>query len=290
MTIGATMDGGTMPISDRRPVREVRHLTLWSMCVWAYRDQRAHVYLKRPMDWFLWTLANEEVIEDGPRKTVHGDAATLHALVLDMPQRDAELIAFHAARETQPEPPMVMPEPFPTTPDRSSTEPLQRRTRWGQSEVHGKQEDYLIIITDEIVYEERPIWAHFGRKGVRQVGKRRVRVPVEYCPVTWLPDIAWVESEAAVHRDWFLAMNALYDRIDHSMFRDHAVVDFGIVPSYVEIEPVTVKDARTIEFDQQFPVREVEINARPNRIAPEDFSDPASRLLSTRLSASIKRA
>lgn len=276
-------------------IRQRREIDLWRLCCWVYHDQHAHRLLKRPIDWFLWSLADWRMIEDGPRPTVARDAATLHAEVLELGQKSAELIAFYASQQTQPEPPLAMPEPYPTTPDRMKGTRLeiQNRTRWGQAVFKGKQEDYLVVLTGEYWYEEAPVWERYGRKGMRQVGTRRVRRWAEYCPLMWLPDFTWVSNDAAVHRDWLLAMNALYDRLEHSAFVEHVIVDFGIEASYQEIDPPVQHDARRIELDAVYPTPEIVVDETPNRVVTEQIflngKRSSSRLLSTRQRAWKKR-
>lgn len=271
----------------RRPARNVRPMSLWEMTVWTYKDQRAHVYLKHPYDWFLWAVADMNLIEDGPRKKVHVDAATLHGEVLELGQRGAELIAFYAAMASQPEPPLAMPHPFPTTPDRAAKTPGEKRQRWSWADYKGKREDVLIVSHEEYL-EEVPVWERYGRKGMRQAGTRKILRPVEYCPVTWLPELVWVENEAAVHRDWLLAMNYLYDRLERNHFRDHDVVDFGIDARYVEIDRPLIVDTRTIELDEKYATPDVAVDTNPQRVVPEDVSDPNTKLYGVRATTRIK--
>jgi hypothetical protein len=123
---------------------------------------------------------------------------------------------------------------------------------------------------------------------MKQVGTKRIRVPVEYCPVTWLPDMVWVESEAAVHRDWLLAMNELYDRLRRDHFRDHDVVDFGIEPRYVEVDRPVLSDTRRVELDAQFATPEVVVDHNAQGLVVINHSDIGPTPYGVRATTRIK--
>jgi hypothetical protein len=247
--------------------QEPTPMTLWEAVIWTYRDQRAHHFLRRPMDWFLWAIADAGLIEDGPRRKVHPDAATLYGEVLELGQERAELIAYHADMAMQPEPPVTMPTPFPTTPDRAGYSLSTKDQRWSWAVIDGARQDYLIITHETITLQDK-VFERIGRKGMRDTGRTTAKpFAVEYCPVAWLPDMAWVRNEAAMHRDWVLAMAALYDRLEAVRLKDHAIGELGFAAEYIDVEAPLVTDARTVELNGIFPRRRIGVDTRSEAVS-----------------------
>ena len=64
-------------------MRAVRSLELWELVRWTYRDQKAHLYLKSPGDWFDWMVDRQDINRElNTNVAVHYDAAMVHAAVI----------------------------------------------------------------------------------------------------------------------------------------------------------------------------------------------------------------
>jgi hypothetical protein len=201
----------------------VRHLTLWELLIWTYRDQKAAHYLRHPMDWFLWALAEGNLVEDMPRPTVHGDAAAIHAHVLDMAKEDAELLTLQAYLGERPEMPTEEPRPFPMTPDRRDRE----RADWAWSVIGGERITYAVRV-EEVILHREPIVRNVGRNKRKIVGYRNVKLPVLSCPIEWIPHPVYLEMQVAMCLNWTRAMLALFDLVKSVALRDHRVTDVGL--------------------------------------------------------------
>jgi hypothetical protein len=208
----------------------IRHLTLWELLIWTYRDQKAAMYLHRPVDWFLWTLAYAGMVEDMPRPNVHHDAAMVHALVLEQPQHDAELLAMQAHDAERPELPTAEPRPFPVTPDRRDRD----HGEWSWGVVNGRRIDYAIKV-EEVLFHREPVFKRVGRTKSRIVGYRNRKVPIWYCPVDWVPSPLYLEMERARFANWTAAMLALFDQAKRLPLKDHALAGVGLDQPPIEL-------------------------------------------------------
>lgn len=258
------------------------NLTLWESVVWAYRDQKAHILLRHPYQWFCWAIADARLIEDGPQREVDPDAAAIHGEVLELGKDAAQTIIRAAVMAMQPEAPTLMPMPYPTTPDRAGYSCSAKDQRWGRAKFQGLQQQYLVI-TDDRVAEIETIYETVGKR-TRVVGTKAHPISVEYCPLTWLPDLKWVQSEAIEHRDWVLAMVMLWHRIDRLDLRDSVIHDLGFVPEYLEVEPPMVNDARTSALDAVYPRRVVAVDRGSQDVVP---SSDRTRLYGVRARAKV---
>ena len=210
----------SLPPGGQSPATGVAHPTaaatrrrprsLWALLVWTYRGQKAHRYLRTPKDWFLWALADAQLVEDMPRASVHGDAALIHAAVLELGQCTAELIAYFAAEGEQPEPPMAIPRPYPTEVDRSAGQ--GHGVRWSWARIGGRRVDYLIRWTEQVATSP---------------SSGAAPDPVEFCPLTWEPDPDWVINQLVVYRDWLAAMHRLHADMASVTLREHLLDGIG---------------------------------------------------------------
>jgi hypothetical protein len=213
-----------------------RHVTLWELLVWVYRDQKAAMYLHRPQDWFIWALAYAELVEDMPRPTVHPDAAAVHALVLAMDQSDAELVAMCANLAERPELPDAIPYPFPVTPDRRD----RTHGEWSWSVVNGRRVDYAVKV-EEVIFEREPIIKRISRTKTRIVGYRNRKTPVWYCPIDWVPHPVYLEMQMVMFANWTDAMIKLYAAVQQVALREHQLTGVGLEHPPIELpEPIRV--------------------------------------------------
>jgi hypothetical protein len=207
-----------------------RHVTLWELLVWTYRDQKAAMYLHRPADWFMWTLAYAGLVEDMPRPSVHHDAAMIHALVLEQHQNDAELLVMCAHHADRPELPTEQPRPFPVTPDRRDRD----HGEWSWSVVDGRRIDYAIKV-EEVLFHREPVFKRVGRTKTRIVGYRNRKLPIWYCPIDWVPHPVYLEMQTAMFANWTAAMLALFEQAKELPLKDHALTDVGLDQAPIEL-------------------------------------------------------
>lgn len=193
------------------------HRSLWELLVWAYRDQRAHWYLARPADWFLWAVEESAGLDDLPRSPVHIDAAIVHAAVLELPAEVAEIVVFFARQGETPDPATVEPVPYPTIPDR-------RCDRWKRARIGGRIVDVKISVAETVAIEE-PTVEFAGRRGKRLTvtGTTARPVDVEYCPLDWQPDPVWVRSVNHQYWLWRTGMKALHRLLNGVALREHVL-------------------------------------------------------------------
>ena len=202
--------GALRPLADRdRAAPETRqpparrHVTLNELLFWVYGLQKAHRYLRREYDWFLWQT-EQQGIEQAPqdRRPVHPDAALVHMAVMEEVRgfrrrlrmaagvygqaRDALQLELNAANERaglivhfaelgeRPERFTEIPRPYPTTPNR-------RFDDWAWAEIDGERVDYVMLIDCFVTLEEEE-WVT-SRAGTERRGRAKlVKVPVKYCP------------------------------------------------------------------------------------------------------------
>jgi len=205
--------------SQHRAARSTRYLTLWQALVWTYRDQLAHKLLATPWQWFVWALARG--VTEGPRPSVHVDAALLHAEVLSLGQERARLIAGFAASATVPEVPQEQPMPRPVTASRADG--LGEGERWSWEEVAARRIT-VKIRWNESVIERTPILRRVGRNKMRIAGYRRRKIPVEFCPIDWSPHPEWVAAMAQLKAEWRAAIELLAEAVADLEFHEIVVV------------------------------------------------------------------
>lgn len=219
-------------------------IDLWSLCVWAYQRQRAHILLKSPYDWFtLYVAAIGMAGEDAPRPSVHRDAAAVHAAVMSLDQDQVERIVFAASFDIRPEAPdACIPTPQPPAVDRQVD-----RWGWLVRADTGRRVDYKLAVAERLLVEV-PVWEKRGKRYV-QAGVERVEQDVLYCPVDWSPDLSWMAFETATYEGWVAAMQALLAAMDDVYLRDFRVTGFVAAPCY-ELPEVVCRDARAAMIAQ----------------------------------------
>jgi hypothetical protein len=244
----ATNQDRAISIAQHR--RDAPHcLSLWEILIWTYRDQMAHRYLRKPVDWFLWAIETSAQLDDMPRPMVHQDAAAIHASVMTLDQHSAELIVYFAAEALIPEAPVAIPRPYPTDVDRDRGR--DDNERWAWATIRGKRVDYMVRVADRVT-EVEPILEKVGRKTYRVVGHDTVTRPVEYCPLTWQPDPAYVLAQATIHNEWLRAMRGLYAHAHEIRLTDRVIEGLGIDAGLASTEQPVMSDARAEELDAEY--------------------------------------
>lgn len=206
----------------------LRHVSLWQLCVWAYRDQRADKLIgfeasvaNRARAW-NWVMAELGVSDRSP--TLAYDAAMLHAEALELGERAASTIAGAARSGEQPAPPTILPSPGPTPwEDATGTDGEARDICYRG----GERLEYLVRC-GEIVTVHRARYRKVGRNRRVQDGTETVREKVEYCPLTWAPSPLAIEEQAWAHRVWLEAMARLWKRVRAMELREHVIEGHGI--------------------------------------------------------------
>src|ERR1700723_3757379 len=220
-----------------------KHLTLWDALIWVYRKQRAHIYLSTGQLCFDWAVASGYLTEDGPRPTVHWDAAMIHAAVSEIGeehgQHMAEAIILPAYLREPPELPDSQPTPMPyeidgprklragRAPEYTLVEvnPSKQRppmSRPGRGIYRGKRVDILIKTLDfDVSY--RPIFERRGRGRMTQVGTEPVWEPREYCPLRWEPDLSWHAASIGTYKAWRTGMMMLAEKIPTLELKEHRI-------------------------------------------------------------------
>src|ERR1700742_2244157 len=128
--------------SDKRSSRGVRSLDLWELVCWTYRDQKAHLYLKTPGDWFDWMVDRQDINRELDTNVgVHYDAAMIHAAVIELGYTFAQLIIEHAENGERPEPSTAAPKPYPV-PARDEMMLISDRSGW--SVIDGRRFSYVV--------------------------------------------------------------------------------------------------------------------------------------------------
>lgn len=204
--------------------RARRHVTVWQLLVWAYRDQRAggtygtaHLYDDEPhscsTDGVAAMLRLGEVgcfVDGGEWKglsdRMHPDARTVGWAISHIAGTHglevARLVAQHAAQGEMPERPTTAPAPFPMAADR------QRDERWGRSMIHGVRFDYRILVAERVA-DRTPRMEFRGRGRKVCVGYDVVSAPVEYCPIEWWPSVAMVKHGHAICDAFEMGLDAV---------------------------------------------------------------------------------
>lgn len=219
-----------------------RHVTLLELLTWTYREQRAHRYLRREYDWFLWQ-SEQQGIEMAPmdRRPVHPDAALVHAAVMRevrllrrqlrqrfVPQREAVRQALNAAEERvgivvhfaeigdRPERCSTEPRPYPMEPN------SERRDAFCRSTIAGERRNILVLTSEVVtVFEEE--WTLGGRKKMRRSAGGAKRVEVNYCPIEWRPSPEFIILSNRIADAWKAAIAAIADSLAGAELRSHVL-------------------------------------------------------------------
>ena len=239
MTVMPTnpMPGPTM-VSRATP-RPRRPLSLWSLLVWAYHDQLVGgaygtsgmgggIAYQSSTDGVAQMLKWAELncwIDGGEWRglsdRMHPDAKAVAEALWSLDSGTARLIAEHARRGEQPEPPTVAPCPFPTVVDSRAEE------HFGRAVIGGQRVDYRIKVAERVV-ERIPRLDFRGRGRRVVVGYDLVPTDVPYCPLTWWPSAEMVAHEAAVCEAFAAGMRRLAEVMADVELRDHVVDGVGV--------------------------------------------------------------
>jgi hypothetical protein len=220
-----------------------RHLGIEELLVWTYRDQKAHRYLRREYDWFLWQ-SEQQGIEVAPtdHRPVHVDAAVVHAAVMEdvrqlrrklrqrfVPDREQLQLRLNAAEERtglvvhfaeigdRPERSTAEPLPYPVEPSAAGRGEFCRAT------IDGERRD-ILLLTEEVILIEVEEWVPAGRKKMRRHLAQRSRFEVQYCPIEWRPTPEWVDMTNHIADSWEAAIAAVNNRLAGVELRSHVLV------------------------------------------------------------------
>jgi hypothetical protein len=155
----------------------------------------------------------------------HKDAERLHDAVLALPAPFPSLIIGFGRTGWHPEPCEVFARPQRFLPnignrfERPGDELVERR---GMGYWQGEFVLYRIAAKESVV-ERVPIYAAAGRGRVKQVAVEEVRTPVEFCPVEWWPDPAYVRAVNAIAESWARAIALLTAALAAVAFQDHEI-------------------------------------------------------------------
>lgn len=210
------------PALPRKPAK--RAATIERLLDWTYREQLAHRYLRRPYDWFLWALDDAGLgagFDGGrDRRPVHHDAALVHEAVLALGSGPAQLIIRHAAVGQRPE--RIFGEPRPEW-----IEPTSRHQKYGWfADAAGRRHDYVIAVAEVVSLDAEPEYRLAGRKKVTLArSAARKRIEVDYCPIGWRPDPAYIAMCNAAAAEWERALIDLQRSLARAPFRAHVLTD-----------------------------------------------------------------
>lgn len=205
-----------------------RHLTLWQLAVWAFRDQFAW------RDAGLWSgspvrgstdgcggIEELGVVVNGGEHKGLGRGAHPDAIAIAV--RTPVIVAEHARIADIPDWPQDPPRPFPTLADR------RRDAKWCRGIYGGRLID--IRVED---YRERmrvpEVHVRLRKRRVRRVETARLvwqMVTVEFCPISWKPDASWVEFRQQVRQDWEDGMRDLWQAMQAIPLKEHVLTGIG---------------------------------------------------------------
>lgn len=230
-------------LTDQVP-EQVRYLDLWSLCVWAYRDQRVGRALAGTMAVFEWMIGEAEPEYIGtttPR--LHADAVAVHGAVVELGELAAQRIIEAAQTGTRPEPSAMTPVAYPMEPRYGG------ESGWFLRD--GRRVPYRIIVKERVTISE-PVYRRRGRHRMAHADEQLVTYPVEYCPLDWSPDPAYLDFSNDLYRQWVTAMAALATMLEGVQLRRHRLTGFAHQPAPTWDEPIfTDAAAAQLERDRQ---------------------------------------
>jgi hypothetical protein len=203
-----TLSGTAGILPQRAP--EVRTMPLWDLVIWTYRDQLAHRLLQSQAQW-VDQLVSTSSFADGetPRARVHPDAAAIHAAVGRLV--DPMILVTYAVVGAMPDYPIGEPRPRPVTrADRCEA-------KWKRD---GEVGEYAVLIAEQVAVDVP------SRRG--KAYRREIR-EVEYCPIRWWPDPAWLAAERAYYDRWQAALEQLLEALRGVELRQHRVAELASV-------------------------------------------------------------
>jgi hypothetical protein len=96
--------------------------------------------------------------------------------------------------------------------------------RCGRGVVNGEV-TFISIATAEIIRERVPVFIGAGRGKMKLSHYEEIVTPVEYCPVEWWPDLAWVAAVNGIAEHWERVMAKLKGSLRAIIFTEHELVD-----------------------------------------------------------------
>jgi len=215
----------------------VRSLDLWELVCWTYRDQKAHLYLRSPGNFYEWVLDQQDIRHElDINVPVHFDAAMVHGTVVEIAEHNflaAQLIMQHAVLGERPDLSTAAPRPYPVHPDEGRMR-NDDRPSWHQ--IGGRRIRSVIRSDEKIQVIEHVVKkAKKGRLGA--VEQRYRFEPVEYCPLEWSPSTEFVDMVNSIYREWTEAMIQLRLRLEDENLRNHHVTGFSFEPAPSFEEP-----------------------------------------------------
>lgn len=235
---------------------DVRHpVTLWEMLCWTYGPQRAgRLGLGRTdVSRMRWANCLISLDADGPRPTVHPDAAAVHRVVAGLLREDVAWLVIEAAEAgVQPERSVAQPQPVARLRDGHGGAqhavdgqwvevPAIRltaaeRRKLSETDDHGEVERYAVpggAHRWRYRVDLRPrrrckraiLTAVDGQVMDRSVGfARGDQVWSAWCPLDYSPDPAFVAAVNAVADAFADAMETLADALEQVPFRTRRLV------------------------------------------------------------------
>lgn len=228
-----------------------KNLSLWEALLWAYRKQRAHIYLRSGRLCFEWAIASAGLTDDTPRPRVHWDAAMIHGAVCEIGEKHgqhvAEAVILAAVMGERPELPDSAPVPMPyeidghrrlrpgRMPEYTPIEipPSEQKppmSRPGRGYKDGRRIEVLIRTVDfEVV--KRPVYERTGRNKYAEVGQKTYWMPIEYCPLRWEPDPGYYAAAIGTYRAWREGMVLLAASLSTLGLKEHTITAEEIQPA-----------------------------------------------------------
>lgn len=255
---------GAAVAAYQQPRQHKRHVDLFDLCVWAYRDQMVDRVMGRGLFEGEAAVDEEEphgisgcgcaVIEriqaigsriDGGKWAGLNDRVHPDAVSVERAVGGNRAIVEHARLGEAPEWPRTLPRAWPELADRRADQKWGRidlrryrnAAEWRAREaISADVVDYRILVSERVAeVVERKEWDGARRKWIRQQGA--VSHDVEYCPLNWSPSIEWIMYQQGAYRLWHEAMTRLHSALVGVTFRDHVLIGFDAPASWVSQEP-----------------------------------------------------
>lgn len=192
------------------------------------------------------------------RNDVHPDAEALHDIVLELGPIDARLVVDFGHTGRFPEPMTAIPRPRPFMQHVISggggdarrrrevpglakrlgrdlaadaiesweAQPGDKRPmppdRCGYGMVQGHRE-LISIAVAEIIRERVPQYIYAGRGKMKLSHYDEVITEVEYCPLEWWPDLAYVAAVNGIAEHWDRVIVKLLERLSGARFVEHEI-------------------------------------------------------------------
>ncbi len=194
------------------------------------------------------------------RNEVHPDAEALHDAVLSLGAIDARLVVEfgHTGRFPEPTAAIARPRPFIQaiesggggTTARQRERPARAhangsalavgqieswavegeapaprpRDRCGRGVFQGEVTFFSVAVA-ETIRERVPIFVGAGRGKMKLSHYEETVTEVEYCPIDWWPDLAWVQAVNGIAEHWERVLAKLRHELAPVEFRNHVIAD-----------------------------------------------------------------